>query len=355
MAKLLIQKFPNMKNIFKNFTLLSICLLFLSPAATAQVMGNYNTQQPTNAINYRPQFRAVPRTAAFAPNTREMEFTINALSNQRASAFVAIFSVFQAGETVKDVNSSINERITDMTDGLTAIGVKEEEIYIDMVNFLPTYAFSEENKIFSKKTLTEKPTGFQLQKNLHIRYHEAGMLDDIMTAATNAGIYDIIKVDEIVEKPQEVYTELRKLTFEYLEELKAMYSENGIALDSSKLSVAESAWVVYPKDRYESYSAHASQKLSKEDREGANVSQVNKPTLRFYNAIPFNDYDLVLNPDVLTPTAQFTYSMKVKFILPEEKKPVPAPEPEIKTVTEHTYFYLTPEGKVVPLPLGTAK
>lgn len=148
----------------KSLTLLSLCLLLFSSTAIAQVMGNYNTQQPTNAVNYRPQFRAVPRTAAFAPNTCEMEFTINALSNQ-----------------------------------------------------------------------------------------------------------------------------------------------------------------------------------------------VNKPTLRFYNAIPFNDYDLVLNPDVLAPTAQFTYSMKVKFILPEEKKPVPAPEPVIKTVTEHTYFYLTPEGKVVPLPLGTAK
>jgi len=344
-----------MNSLSKKITLLSLSLLFFVPMLNAQVMGNYNSQQQKQVVNYQPQFRAVPRTAAFTANQREVEFTINALSNQRASAFVAIFSVFQAGETVKDVNTSINERISGMTEGLTAIGVLEEDIYVDMVNFLPTYAFSEENKIFSKKTLTEKPTGFQLQKNLHIRYRKAGMLDDIMTAATNAGIYDIIKVDEIVEKPQDVYTELRQLTFEYLEGLKTMYSENGIALDSSKLSVAESAWVVYPKDRYESYSAHASQKLSKEDREGANVSQVNKPTLRFYNAIPANDYDLVLNPDVLAPTAQFTYSMKVKFTLPEEKKPVVAPEPEVKTVTEHTYFYLTPEGKVVPLPLGNAK
>ncbi|MEL7163465.1 MAG: SIMPL domain-containing protein [Bacteroidota bacterium] len=324
--------------------LLCSLVLLLAPALSAQVMGNYATQRSDAAVNYQPSFRAVPQQAVLTTNPREMNFTINALANQPASAYVAIFSVFQAGPTVKDVNAAINERIRTMADGLTALGIAEEDVYVDMVNFLPTYAFSEEKKIFSKKTLTEEPTGFRLQKNLHVRYREADLLDQIMTAATNAGIYDIIKVDEIVENPQAVYAELREKTFAYLTDLKTLYSEQGIALDSSRLRVAESAWVVYPKDRYEAYSAHASQKLSQEDKASANVSQVEKPTLRFYNAISYNDYDLVLNPDVLAPTAQFTYSLQVNFLLPEEEKPVP--EPLVETVTENTYFYLTPEGKV---------
>ncbi|MEO0733044.1 MAG: SIMPL domain-containing protein [Bacteroidota bacterium] len=322
-------------------------ILFLAPALRAQVMGNYATQRSNEVVNHQLNFRAVPRQAVLAGNPREVNFTINALANEPASAYVAIFSVFQAGPTVKDVNTAINERIKTMTDGLGELGIVAEDVYVDMVNFLPTYAFSEEKKIFSKKTLTEEPTGFRLQKNLHVRYRDAGMLDRIMTAATNAGIYDIVKVDEIVENPQAVYAELREKTFAYLQDLRELYSKQGIALDSARLRVAESAWVVYPKDRYESYSAHASQQLSQADRASANISKVEKPTLRFYNAISYNDYDLVLNPDVLAPTAQFTFSLQVNFLLPEEDKPVP---PEVKTVTEKTYFYLTPEGKVVPLP-----
>lgn len=342
--------------LFCSFPLLLLAALVSLPFSPclAQVMGNYETQNRVAVSNFTPQYRAVPRPAALTANPREMEFTINSLSNQEASSYVAIFSVFQAGETVKDVNKACNDRIATMTEELTQLKITSDDIYVDMVNFLPTYAYSEENKIFSKKTLTEKPTGFRLQKNLHVRYRDAGMLDAIMTAASNAGIYDIIKVEEAVEDPQAVYANLREQTFDYLEGIKQLYAERGIALDSAKLQVAESAWVVYPGDRYESYSAHASQKLSKEDKAGANVSQIEKPTLRFYNAIPVNDYDLVLNPEVLAPTAQFSYSLKVRFILPEEKRPEPAPEPEVKTLTQHTYFYLTPEGKVVPLPLGTA-
>ncbi len=331
-----------MKKMLLPFALL---LSFVAPPLAAQVMGNYQTQRNTAPVNYQANFRGVPRAATFAEDPSVVEITINALSNQGADGYVAIFSVYQSGETVQAVNEAMNGRIDAVKAGLTALGVAERDVYVDLVNFLPTYAFSEEKKIFSRKTLTEQPTGFNLQKNLHIRYRDAALLDRIMTTAAGAEIYDLIKVDYLVDEPQAVYNELRRLAFDYLDTLKTLYSARGVALDSAQQHVAESAWVVYPGDRYETYSAHASQQLTAKEREGAVVTKIEKPSLRFYNAIPMNDYDLVVNPELLEPAAQFSFGLKVRFTLPPKA-------PAVKTLRKNNYYYLTPDGKLVLLDPG---
>ena len=312
-------------------------------------MGNYANQRPAaERSNYQPQFRAVQRTANINGDPNIVEMTFNALSNQQADAYVAIFTVFQTGKTASGVNESMNERLDGVKAELKKLGIADKDVYIDMVNFLPTYAFNEQKKIFSKKTLTEVPTGFQLQKNLHVRYRNAELLDRVITVAAEQEIYDIVKVDYAIDEPQKIYADLRAKTFAYIEEVKKTYAANGIALDTAQLHAAESAWVVYPGDRYEAYSAHAGQKLSKQDMDDSVISKIDKPTLRFYNAIPANDYDLVINPDLLEPAAQFSYSLKVRFTLyPPAPKTVAPPRTITETKTQ--YMYLTPEGKVVPL------
>jgi len=45
--------------------------------------------------------------------------------------------------------------------------------------------------LFSK-TYTEVPKGFEMQKNLHIKFNDENLLDDIMTFAANNEIYDFI-------------------------------------------------------------------------------------------------------------------------------------------------------------------
>jgi uncharacterized protein YggE len=328
------------------FLLLITCLGTFQ--LTAQVMGNYRNQRPQAIQNVQAQFRSVQRNATLNPSQNIIEMTVNALSNQQADAHIAIFSVFQSGKTAKAVNQAMNERLGIVTKALADLGIDEDDVYIDMVNFLPTYAYNEEKKIFSKKTLTEVPTGFNLQKNLHVRYRKAELLDQVITVAAEEEIYDIIKVDYAVNEPQKIYEELRNMAFDYLDGIKQQYAENGIALDTALQHAAESAWVVYPGDRYETYSAHASQKLTKQETANAVVTNVDKPTLSFYQAIPANDYDLVINPDLLEPAAQFTYSLKVRFTIYPPKAPV-APQKIVEVKKQ--FMYLTPNGKVVPLVL----
>jgi len=164
------------------------CLLlpFLAVVFTplfAQVMGNYGVQQQTYQ-NVQPnvQFRAIPKSATFL-NNNEVEISINALSNQKAESYTAIFSMLQVGKTADETNTLLNSRLDGFLADLKTLGIPAADIYVDMVNFLPKYEYDVSKKLFSKKTYTEIPKGFELQKNIHIRYTTPALLDRILAAA----------------------------------------------------------------------------------------------------------------------------------------------------------------------------
>ena len=307
-------------------------------------MGNYGNQQNTyQNINFNAQYRAVPKAANFLGDN-QMEITINALSNQKANSYVAVFSVMQVGKTAEETNNLINTRINGMLSELKTLGIPDSNMYIDMVNFLPKYEYDVSKKIFSKKTYTEQPKGFELQKNIHVRYRKPGLLDEIVTAAARQEIYDIVKVDYFVDHPQVVYADLRTAAMVYLNQIKKQYESIGQQLDSAYVITAENAWVAYPINRYESYQAFSSTKLDQDEKSGSVINTADKPISRFYNAVPANDYDIVINPEILEPAVQFSYNLVVHFTLPERK-------PVTRTEVKKEYLLLTPEGNLKTLKI----
>jgi len=327
----------------------SIFLLFgLTVKINAQTMGNYNIQQEksSNAVNvpnaYNAQYRAIPKAASLHDNN-QVEISINALSNQKADSYLAIFNIIQVGKTVEETNNLLNQRIEAFVTDLKNNGIAAEDIHVDLVNFIPKYEYDVAKKAFSKKTYTEIPKGFELQKNIHIRYKKQAMLEKILSAAARQEIYDIIKVDYFIEKPQEVYAQLRDAAFLYLKKTKEQYRANGIHLDSAYLITAENAWVAYPGNRYESYQAFSSEPLDGYEK-GAIINPADKPVARFYNAIPANDYDIVINPEILEPAIQFSYNLLLRFTLPPQT-------PSVKTVIKKEFVLVTPTGEVKTLKI----
>jgi hypothetical protein len=213
---------------------------------------------------------------------------------------------------------------------------------VDMVNFLPKYEYDLGKKLFSPKTYTETPKGFELQKNIHVRYTAPALLDRIVTAAARQDIYDIVKVDYNVKDPQARYAQLREAAFQYLNQIKKQYLAIGVRLDSAYTITAENAWVAYPLNRYESYQAYSSQRL--DDSDGGKVYRADKQTSRFYNAVPSNDYDIVINPEILEPAVQFSFNLLAHFSFPERK-------PAEKLVVKKEFVLVTPTGEVKSLKL----
>lgn len=319
-------------------------LLLLSCLCTAtafsQAEGNFQQQTYTNA-NFNAQYRALPRAATILDDNR-IEISINALLNQQADSYMAIFNVVQVGKTADETNALLNSRLDALLASLKALGIPEADIYVDMVNFLPKYEYDMSKKLFSRKTYTEIPKGFELQKNIHIRYTTPALLDRIVTAAARQEIYDIVKVDYQVKNPQAHYAQLREAAFQYLNQIKKQYLNVSIRLDSAYTITAENAWVAYPINRYQSYQAYASQRL--DDTDNGKVNYADKTTSRFYNAVPANDYDIVINPGILEPAVQFSYNLLVRFTLPAYK-------PAEKTVLKKEFVLVTPTGEVKSLKI----
>lgn len=322
--------------------LLLLFFLVVNQFLAAQVMGNYAEKQQTyQNIVPNAQYRAVPK-AAFFISENQIEISINTLSNQKASAYTAIFSVTQAGKTADETNALLNARLDGFLADLKNIGILSADIYVDMVNFLPKYEYDVSKKLFSRKTYTEIPKGFELQKNIHIRYTNPTLLERIVTAAARQEIYDIVKVDYFVNDSEGIYSQLRETTFKYLQKIESQYKTIGIRLDSAYIISAENAWVAYPINRYESYQAFSTQRIDAD--ENSKVNSADKITSRFYNAVPANDYDIVINPEILEPAVQFSYNLVVRFTIPER---IPAE----KTVVKKEFLLVTPNGEVKTLKI----
>lgn len=323
--------------------LFTLALPLLSFAfVSAQVMGNYGNQQATyQNVKVDAQFRAIPRAATFLADN-VLEISINALSNQEASSYTAIFNIVQTGKTADETNSLLNARLDPFLAELRTLGLTAEDVYVDMVNFLPKYEYDVSKKLFSKKTYTEIPKGFEMQKNVHIRYTNPGLLDRIVTAAARQEIYDIVKVDYFIKDPQAIYTQLRETTFKYLLQIENQYKTIGMRLDSAYTVTAENAWVAYPINRYETYQAFSGQRIDADERASSVVNPADKPLSRFYNAVPANDYDIVINPEILEPAVQFSYNLVVRFTLPERR-------PMERTTVKKEFILVTPAGEVKTL------
>jgi uncharacterized protein YggE len=335
-------------------------LLFLVCCATltAQVQGNfksrardYDKQESRGNIsqsNYVPndigqQQAFGSRSAAYIAGDNVVEFRVNALSNQRASSYTAIFNVIQLGKTADETNTALKNRLDPLLAELRGLGLKNEDIYLDMVNFLPKFEYDVSKKLFSKKTYTEIPIGFELQKNIHVRFADPAVLDQVVAAAAKYEIYDIVKVDYFVKDSRAVYAQMRSNAISYLKDIRAAYA-GVLPLDSAYVVTAENTLVAYPGDRYKSYQAFSCQSLDPSQRADAKVERVDKPVSQFYDAIAANDYDVVINPEILEPCVQFSLNMVVRFTLKER---VPA----VKLDRQKEFILVTPTGEVKTLKI----
>lgn len=309
----------------------------------------YRTQRESNAPvqgysnNAAYQQQISQNKLAFA-GENVVVLTVNALSNQAAKEYVAVFNVTQVAATAEEADRLMNERLNKFLAGANTHNISRDKIYVDMVSFVPRYEVVSAKKTFSKKTYTEVPKGFIMQKNVHIRYDQPEILDKLITEAAKNEIYEIVKVDYTVENPDKIYSEMRNRIFDYLNQAVESYKKIGLRLDTVYRVTSESNWATYPQNRYASYQAFSTFSVDA-IKGGATVSEAEKTTTSFYNALPSDAYDIVLNPTILEPAVQYSMSMKVKFTLKERVTPTKTewksskeliiipPNGEVKTVT----------------------
>jgi len=314
--------------------------ILLSVRLIAQVSGNINYQTqvhfPENNINVGLTGNA------------DIIISVKGLANVKADSYVAIFHVTQTGKTTEEVNKLIDDRIAQ---GLANIKSKPGvETYVDMISFVPVYQYVREEKIFSKKTYNEIPAGFEVKKNIHVRYTDPNDLNGIIADLSNAEIYDLVRVDYFSDSIEAVKKELlAKSTALMKEKIKVYEGILGARTDSIERQFADGYKVVLPVEMYKSYQTYSSSSLNL--KKPAEVNQAEKTTTLYYQPIIDKEFDFVLNPSILEPVIQVMYEIKLKINrgkyladIEEEKERAREKLPVQKA--EKEYFFITPNGEL---------
>jgi len=178
--------------------------------------------------------------AAQLLNNKTLELTVRVLSNKAADRYVAIFNLTQIASTAGETNKLMKERVDGFKSGLEGMGIASENIYIDVVTFIPLYEYEKDKKIFSNRN-NEVPKGYELQQNIHIAYTQADQLRSIMTKAAEYEVFDLITVEYQVKDHEGVYSTMRERAMKNIAQQLNGYEEQlAIDLTNADRSLAES-------------------------------------------------------------------------------------------------------------------
>ncbi len=295
---------------------------FLSQAIIAQVSGN---------INYQNQVRFPDQNININfPSSNDLYLSVKGLANVKADSYVAIFSVTQVGKTTSEVNGLIDERLSKAE---TEIKLKKgTEVYIDMISFVPVYEYEIEKKLFSKKSYNEVPKGFELKKNIHIKYSNPIQLNDFIRILSNQEIYDLVRVDYFSSALENVKKELmNKAKLALQEKVKNYESILGATFESNDKRIMDGFKMVLPVEMYKSYASYNSSSLNL--KRSTNVNNANKGTTLYYQPIIDKEFDFIINPTILEPVIQVMY--EIKLVINRDKK---------ENTTTKEYVLITPNG-----------
>ncbi|MEY4876354.1 MAG: hypothetical protein RL708_1503 [Bacteroidota bacterium] len=300
----------------------------ISQTVFGQVSGN---------INYQNQVRFSDQNININFPSNLLVVDVKGLANVKADTYVAIFSITQVGKTAEEVNELIDKRISASLTEIKKTGI---ETFVDMISFVPVYEFEVEKKIFSKKNFNEIPKGFELKKNIHIKYSDPNQLNNFISILTKEEIYDLVRVDYFSSNLENIKKDLmNKAKLLVQEKLKNYETVLGQPFTTVEKRVTDGYKVLFPVEMYKSYEAYNSSSLNL--KKSANVNQADKSTTLYYQPIIDKEFDFVINPTILEPVIQVMYEIKLTVNL--EKK---------ETATTKEYMLITPNGELKNLNLN---
>lgn len=317
-----------MKKLFFTF----LTLLF-SSFIMAQASGNINYQHQQSYNNNTIDINF--------PSNTDIMVSIKGLANVKADAYTAIFSITQTGKTTKEVNELMDQRIMQ---SLNEIKLKKGvETFVDMISFVPVYEYETEKKVFNRKTYNEVPAGFELKKNIHIKYTDPNQLNEFISILSNYEIYDLVRVDyfstELETVKKEMITKAKLLVQEKLKNYQELLGET---FTNAEKKITDDFIINVPVEMYKSYEAYNSSSLNLKK---VNINQINKSVTLYYQPIFNKEFDFVINPTVLEPVIQIQYQVKIGIT--REKKP--------SSKTDKEFILVTPNGDLKTLNMNTAR
>ncbi|MBI5831896.1 MAG: hypothetical protein HZB16_06205 [Armatimonadetes bacterium] len=281
-------------------------------SACAQVGGNSGYSQSNAKARAESREQALRSVAKddLPPSATGTYVEASVMLNQPADAYVAVFSVATEGATPALCAAGSEATIEALATEFGPLGVAASDLAVDWVAQARLYAYELQGDI-----LQEKLTGFELRQNVAVPYHDAALLPKLALAAARAQVFDLVKVDYVVQDLERVRDLLMESASAVVKGKLARYERLlGITYQLPPQVIVERSAVHCPTQLYDSYTAQESETVrSGADRQRYTVRGARKSTTFFYNGLDADGYDAVINPVVTAPCVQFTLYLRLRY------------------------------------------
>lgn len=229
----------------------------------------------------------------------------NVLLNLKPDAYQAVFALAQEGQTVAEANEKLTTQANEFVQGLKKLGAKDADTFVDFVSQNRIYDFNVEGNV-----AREKLSGFEVKKNIIVRYQNPALLDKMLESAAKSSIFDLVKVDYIITDIPAAKARLLEEASKIIRTKEASYTRL-FHVKLGHASVYQEKYSSYfPSDMYKSYTAYES---ANAESYNMRVVRSRKVSTSYYSPLDPSGFDAVINPGGVEPGVQFTLYLKVGY------------------------------------------
>lgn len=233
----------------------------------------------------------------------------NVLMNVKADEYLAVFGIMQEGPAILDNNKKMDAQLAEFLGALQSLGIASGDIFVDFITQNRIYDFG-----VGRTTAVEKFQGFELKKNIAVRYTDRALLQKMLAAAAKSAIFDLIKVDYVVSNMAAMRDKLMEEAARIIKKKEENYGRLlGVKMRPASI-FNEKYNAFYPSEMYSSYVAFESGNVDSRYRE-AQVIEKRKASTFYYNPLHPGEFDATINPVGPEPVVQLTLYLKVKYML----------------------------------------
>lgn len=240
-------------------------------------------------------------------NGRYLEASI--LMNVPADEYVAVFGISVEGKTLHEARTAMEATVKAFLQGMGALKLSGKDTYVDFVAQNRVYGYEDAGN----SVVREVVAGFEVKKNIAVRYAKKESLDTIIEAAAKAGVFDLVKVDYVVTDQAKIQAKLMEEASRVIQR-RSSEIEQLFQLGTIRYTQVMSPQfsVYYPSEMYDTYVAQESETVYGY-RQNQVVQAARKPRTFYYHGLDGKDFDTVIGPALVEPMVQFTVYVRVQY------------------------------------------
>lgn len=290
-----------MKKVFLILLIIGLCQL----SAIGQVSGNRNYG------NQQDRGRRTPPNTGMIGSNNEQFIEAYVLLNAAPDEFVAVFGVAEEATTAVESNQKVNARIEQFLSAAARLGVNRSNTFVDFITQNRIYNFAPA----TDGTVREALTGFETKKTIAIRYKDHPLLEKLLAAAAEASIFDLIKVDYVINDMTRIRSRLFEEAVRVVKQKEENYARMMGFVMRRYAIYQETYDTHYPAELYQTYTAFESGAVDTNYESRTRVIRERKSSTSFLEPLDKSAFDAVINPIGIEPLVQCTLYMKVRYTL----------------------------------------